>query len=177
MMVLVFIREGLTWRSYWSLPVIVVLFIIRRYVRIGRSSPSLCTTQFLFQVIYLLLHGLIVVLSLGYMIAHLGVTFTRLDGIHTPLSIPFILLILFIFSARKITLLLGSYRFYLLGIPLTWVFLVWTWSYHVYLLHSLMHKFSPTDGTNCRDCVLTLVLWDKWIQIQQARYNKFVKSV
>ena len=79
-----------------------------------------------FQVIYLLLHGLVVVLSLGYVTAHLGVAFARLGGIHTPLSIHFILLILYMFRARKITLLLGSYRFYLLGIPLAWVFLVWT---------------------------------------------------
>ena len=82
--------------------------------------------QFLFQVIYLLLHGLVVVLSLGYVIAHLGVAFARLGDIHTPFSIPFILLILFMFRARKITLSLGSYGFCPLGICLEWVFLVWT---------------------------------------------------
>ena len=71
--------------------------------------------QFLFQVIYLLLHGLVVVLSLGYATTHLGVAFTRLGGIHTPLSIPFILMIFFMFRARKITLLLGSYGFCPLG--------------------------------------------------------------
>ena len=70
--------------------------------------------QFLFQVIYLLLHGLVVVLFLGYATAHLGVAFARLGGMHTPLSILFILLILFMFRARKITL------------SLAWVFLVWT---------------------------------------------------
>ena len=82
--------------------------------------------QFLFQVIYLLLHGLVAVLSLGYVTAHLGVAFAHLGGMHTPLSIPFILLILFMFRARKITLSLGSYRFCLLGSCLMWVFLVWT---------------------------------------------------
>ena len=82
--------------------------------------------QFLFQVIYLLLRGLVVVLSLGYAIAHLGVAFAYLGGIHTPHTIPFILLILFMFRARKITLLLGSYGFCPLGIPLAWVFLMWT---------------------------------------------------
>ena len=131
MMVLVFIREGLTWRSSWSLPVIAVLFIIRGYVRTGRRLPSLCVVQFLFQVFYLLLHGLVVVLSMGYATAHLGMAFACLGGIHTSLSIPFILLILFIFRVRKITLSLGSYGFCLLGICLAWVFLVWTWSYHV----------------------------------------------
>ena len=79
-----------------------------------------------FQVIYLLLHGLVAVLSLGYATAHLGVAFARLGSIHTPFSIPFILLILFTFRVRKITLLLGFYEFCSLGIPLAWVFLVWT---------------------------------------------------
>ena len=82
--------------------------------------------QFLFQVIYLLLHDLVNVLSLGYATSLLGVAFVRLGGIHTPFSIPFILLILFMFRAKKITLLLGSYGFCPLGIPLVWVFLVWT---------------------------------------------------
>ena len=82
--------------------------------------------QFLFQVIYLLLHGLVVVLSLGYATAHLGVAFTRLGGILTPLSIPFIPLILFMFRARRITLSLGPYGFCPLGTCLAWVFLVWT---------------------------------------------------
>ena len=126
MMMLIFIRESLTWRSSWSLSVIAILFIIRGYVRIGRRAFSLCAAQFLFQVIYLLLHDLVAVLSLGYTTAHFRVAFTRLGGIHTPLSIPFILLILFMFRARKITLLLGSYKFCPLGVPLAWVFLVWT---------------------------------------------------
>ena len=86
----------------------------------------MCVAQCLFQVIYLMLHGLVVVLSLGYTTTHLGVAFARLGGMHTPLSIPFILLILFMFRARKITLSLGSYGFYPLGICLAWVFLVWT---------------------------------------------------
>ena len=81
--------------------------------------------QFLFQVIYLLLHDLIAISSLGYATAHLGVAFARLGGIHTPLLIPFIPLILFMFRARRITLSLGPYGFYLLGTCLAWVFLVW----------------------------------------------------
>ena len=108
------------------MPVIAILFIIKGYVRIGRRPPPPCMAQFLFQVIYLLLHGLVAILSLGYMTAHLGVAFACLGGIHTPFSIPFILLILFMIRARKITLLLGSYGFYLLGTCLAWVFLVWT---------------------------------------------------
>ena len=73
-----------------------------------------------------LLHGLVVVLSLGYATTHLGVAFACLGGIHTPLPIPFILLVLFMLKARKITLLLGPYGFCPLGIPLAWVFLMWT---------------------------------------------------
>ena len=130
MMVLVFVRECLAWRSSWSLPVIALFFIIKGYVRTGRRPPLLCVAQFLFQVIYFLLHDSVIVLSLGYVTAHLGVAFARLGGMHTTLSIPFILLILFMFRARKITLSLGSYRFFLLGIYLARVFLLWTWSYH-----------------------------------------------
>ena len=36
------------------------------------------------QVIYLLLHGLVVVLSLGYVTAHLGGAFARLGDMHIP---------------------------------------------------------------------------------------------
>ena len=81
----------------------------------------LCARRnFFFQVIYLLLYDLVVVLSLGYTTAHLGVAFARLGGIHAPLSIPFILLILFVIRASKITLSLGSYGFYPLGSCLVW---------------------------------------------------------
>ena len=82
--------------------------------------------QFLFQVIYLLLHDSVAVLPLGYATAHLGVVFAHLGVIHTPFLIPFILLILFMIGADKITLSLGSYGFCLLGSCLMWVFLVWT---------------------------------------------------
>ena len=85
MMVLVFIREGLTWGSSWSPPVIAVLFIIRGYVEAGRRPPSLCMAQSLFWVVYLLLHGSMVVLSLGYATAHLRGAFVHLGDMHTPL--------------------------------------------------------------------------------------------
>ena len=82
--------------------------------------------NFFFQVIYLLLHDLIAISSLGYVTAHLGVAFAHLGGIYAPLSIPFILQILFMIRASKITLSLGPYGFYPLGTYLAWVFLVWT---------------------------------------------------
>ena len=82
--------------------------------------------SFFFQVIYLLLHDLVTVLSMRYVTAHLGVAFARLGGIHDPFLIPFILLILFTIRASKITLSLGSYGFCPLGSCLVWVFPVWT---------------------------------------------------
>ena len=78
----------------------------------------------LFQVIYLLLHGVVVVLSLGHVIAHMGVAFARLGGMYTPLSIPFITSILL--RIKKITLSLGPCGFCSLGIYLAWVLLLWT---------------------------------------------------
>ena len=80
--------------------------------------------QSFFQVFYLSLHGLTVVLSLGYVTAYLGMALARLGSMHTPLLIRFIALILL--RARKITLLLRPYGFCSLGIYLAWVFLVWT---------------------------------------------------
>ena len=108
------------------MPVISVLIVIRGYVRTRRKLPPLRMVQFLFQVIYLLLHDLIAVSFLGYVTAHLGVAFARLGGIHASLSIPFILLILFMIKASKITLSLGPYGFRPLGACLARVFLVWT---------------------------------------------------
>ena len=107
--------------------------------------------QFLFQVIYLLLHGLVIVLSLEYATAHLGMAFARPGGMHTPLSIPLILLILFMFRARKITLSLGSYGFVgdLLGMGFLGVDLILPC-----LIVALTNtQVLPTDGANCRDWV------------------------
>ena len=76
-----------------------------------KETASFTHDTISFLGIYLLLHGLVVVSSLVYVIAHLGVAFARLGGIHTPLLVPSILLVLFMFRARKITLLLGPYGF------------------------------------------------------------------
>ena len=78
--------------------------------------------QPLFQVVYLSLHGLKVVSPLGYAIAYLGVALARLGNMYTPLSIPFIALILL--RVRRITLPLRPNGFCPLGIGLAWVFLV-----------------------------------------------------
>ena len=80
--------------------------------------------QSLFQVVYLSLHGLTVILSLGYATAYLGMALVRLGSMHTPFSIPFIAPILL--RVKKITLPLRPYGLCSLGICLAWVFLVWT---------------------------------------------------
>ena len=89
------------------------------------------------------MHGLVVVSPLGYTIAHLGVAFARLGGIHTLFSISFVLLILFMFRARKITLSLGSYGF-CPGVDLILPCLTIT-------LISI--QVLPTDGANYRDWI------------------------
>ena len=80
--------------------------------------------QSLFQVVYLSLHGLTIVLSLGYATIYLGMALAHLGSMHTPLLIPFIAPILL--RVRKITLPLKPDGFFLVGIGLAWVFLVWT---------------------------------------------------
>ena len=144
-------KRRFRWGSSWSPPVTDILLFIRGYVEAGRGLPLLCMAQSLFQVIYLSLHGLTVVLSLGYATAYLGMALAHLGIIHTPILIPFIAPILL--KVKKITLPLRPYGFCLLGVCLTWVFLVWSWPYHVYPSHSLTHEFFPTDGANCRDKV------------------------
>ena len=97
-----------------------------RICQYWRETTSSVHDAIFFQVIYLLLHDLVVVLSLGYATTHLGVAFARLGGIYTPLPIPSILLVLFMIGSGKITLSLGPYGFCPLGTCLARVFLVWT---------------------------------------------------
>ena len=72
--------------------------------------------QPLFQVVYLSLHGLMVVLSLGYATTYLGVPLARLSSMHTSLSVPFIAQIWL--KVKRITLLLRPNGFCPLGIDL-----------------------------------------------------------
>ena len=78
-------REGLTWRGSQSLPIVIIAFIIGGQVRVRMRSPSLCMAQFSFQVVYLSLQGLFVVLSLGYVAAHTRMASASLNGVYTPL--------------------------------------------------------------------------------------------
>ena len=71
------------------MPIVSVFVVIRGQDRTGRRLLPLRTAQFLFQVIYLLLHDLIAISSLGYATAYLGVAFACLGGIHAPLSIQY----------------------------------------------------------------------------------------
>ena len=55
--------------------------------------PLLCMTQLSLQVIYFLLHGLFIILSLGYMAAHTGMAFAGLSGVYASLPKPSILFV------------------------------------------------------------------------------------
>ena len=127
-------REDLAWRSSRSLPIVIIAFIIGGHVRARMRSPSLCMAQLSLQIGYLSLHGLLIILSLGYVtlnffwlhgpvvilsLEHVTtrtrIAFAGLSGVHTSLSKPSILFILITLRVRKVTLLLGSSRFRLMG--------------------------------------------------------------
>ena len=138
LVVLFFMREGLAWRGSRSLPIVIITFIIRGQVRARMRSPSLCMAHLSLQVVYLSLHGLFIVLSLGYVTAHTRMTSASLSGVYTSLSKPSILFILITLRVGKVTLLLGSSRFRLMG-----ACSMKAWSYHAWLLSLLTHKFFP----------------------------------
>ena len=84
----------------------------------------LCTAQLSFQVIYLSLHGLMVVSPLGYVTTYLGMALARLGNMYASLMIPFVAWICS--WVRRIILLLRPNRFYLLRVSLVGILLVWT---------------------------------------------------
>ena len=77
--------------------------------------PSLCMAQFSFQVVYLSLQGLFVVLSLGYVAAYTKMASASLSGVYTPLSKPSVLFISITLRVGKVALLLGSSQLRLMG--------------------------------------------------------------
>ena len=97
------------------MPIVIITFIIKRHVKARMRSPSLCMAQLSLQVVYLSLHGLFIILSLGYVTAHTRMASASLSGIHTSFFKPSILFILIMLRVRKVTLLLGSSRFRLMG--------------------------------------------------------------
>ena len=108
-------RECLAWRGSQSLPIVIIAFIIGGQVRVRMRSPSLCMAQFSLQVVYLSLHGLFVILSLGYVVAQTRMASASLSGVYTPLSKPSILFISITLKVGKVALLLGSSRLRLMG--------------------------------------------------------------
>ena len=138
LVMLFFMREGLAWRGSRSLPIVIIAFIVEGQVTVRKRSPSLCMAQFSLQVVYLSLHGLFVILPLGYVIAYTKMASTSLSGVYTPLSKPSILFVSITLRVGKVTLLLGSSRFRLIG-----ACSMRAWSYHAWLLSLLAHKFSP----------------------------------
>ena len=110
-----FMREGLALRGSRSLPIVIITFVIEGQVRVRTRSPSLCMAQFSLQNIYLSLHGLFVILSLGHVTTHTRMASASLSGVHTSLSKPSILFISITLKVGKVALLLGSSQFRLMG--------------------------------------------------------------
>ena len=126
--------KGLGWRSPRSLPIIVITFFIEGYVMPGLGWPSLCMVQLHLQFFYLLLHGPLIILSLGcmalnlfwlrdsvvvlsleHMVTHTRMAFVGLSGVHTSLPEPSIFFISSTIRVGEITLLLGFGWFRLMG--------------------------------------------------------------
>ena len=108
-------KESLALRGSRSLPIVIIALVTGWHVKARMRPPSLCMTQLSLQVVYLSLHGLFVILSLGYVTAHTRMAFTSLGGLHTSLSKLSILFILITFRVGKVTLFLGSSQFRLMG--------------------------------------------------------------
>ena len=132
------IRESLAWGGSRSLPIVIIVFIIVRRVRARMRLLSLCTAQLSLQVIYLSLHGLFIILSLGYVTAHTSMASASLSGVYAPLSKPSILFVSITLMVWEVALLLGSSRLRLMG-----AYSMRAWSYHAQLLSLLAHKFFP----------------------------------
>ena len=115
LVMLFLMRESLAWGGSRSLPIVIIVFIIMRRVRARMRLPSLCMAQLSLQVIYLSLHGLFIILSLGYVTAHTRMASASLSGVYAPLSKPFVLFVLITLRVWEVALLLGSSRLRLMG--------------------------------------------------------------
>ena len=109
------VRESLPWGGSRSLPIVVIIFIVVRRVRARMGLPSLCLAQLSLQIIYLLLHGLFIILFLGYVNAHTGMASASLSGVYTPLPKPSVLFVPAMLTVWEVALLLGSSRLRLIG--------------------------------------------------------------
>ena len=134
LVVFFFVGEGLAWGSPRSSPIVVVIFIIGGRVKSGTRLPLLCMVQLSFQIIYLSLHGLPIVLflrhmspnflllqgpavisSLKHMAARVRVAPAGLGGVYASLSKPSVLFDLVALGVGEVTLLLGFGWFELMG--------------------------------------------------------------
>ena len=90
------------------MPIVIIIFIIVRHVKARMRLPLLCMAQLSLQVVYLSLHGLFIILPLGYVTAHTRMASASLSGVYAPLPKPSILFVLAMLRVWKVTLLLGS---------------------------------------------------------------------
>ena len=121
-----FMGEGLAWGSPRSPSIVVLIFIIKGRVKSGMRLPSLCMVQLSFQIVYLSLHGLPIVLflrhmapdflllrgsavisSLKHVTTRAGVALAGLSGVYASLSKPSILFVSAALGVEEATLLLG----------------------------------------------------------------------
>ena len=97
------------------MPIVFIVFIVVRCVRARRGLSSLCMAQLSLQVIYLSLHGLLTILSLGYVTTHTGLASASLSGVYAPFPKPSILFVSVALRVWEVALLLGSSRLGLMG--------------------------------------------------------------
>ena len=97
------------------MPIVVIVFIVERCVWAKRGLSLLCKVQLSLQVIYLSLHNLFVIPSLGYVTAHMGMASAGLCGVYAPFPKLSVLFVLAMLKVWEITLLLGSGWLRLMG--------------------------------------------------------------
>ena len=85
-----------------------------RRVRARTGLSLLCMAQLSLQVIYLSLHGLFIILSLGYVTAYTGMASASLSGVYASFSKPLVLFVSVALKVWEIALLLGSSWFELM---------------------------------------------------------------
>ena len=90
------------------MPIVVIVFIIVRRVRARMGLALLCLAQLSLQIVYLSLHGLFIILFLGYVTAHTGMASASLSGVYASLSKPSVLFVSVTLRVWEVTLLLGS---------------------------------------------------------------------
>ena len=90
------------------MPIVVIVFIIVRHVRARMGLALLCLAQLSLQIVYLSLHGLFIILFLGYVTAHTGMASASLSGVYASLSKPSVLFVSVTLRVWEVTLLLGS---------------------------------------------------------------------